>query len=43
MLRAVTGYNDHENTGQVQEGGTCAIVFYELETMVVNMYVDKKN
>ena len=38
-LRAVTDYNDHENTSWAQEGGTRAMVFDELTTMVESMDV----
>ena len=41
-LRATTGYNEHENTSQAQEVGTCAMVFYELATMVYSIDVEEK-
>ena len=42
-LKVVKGYNEHENTGQVQEVGTCAVVFDELATMVDSMDVEKQS
>ena len=42
-LMAVTGYNEHKKIGRVQEGGTCAMVFHELATMVDIMDVEKRS
>ena len=39
---AVMGYNEHKKIRRSQEGGTCAIIFNELSTMVDSMDVDKK-
>ena len=40
-LRIVMCYNEHENNRWAKEGGTCAMVFDELKTMVDSMYVEK--
>ena len=42
-LRAATCYIEHKNTGRVQEVGTYAIMFDELETMLDSMDIDKRN
>ena len=42
-LIAVKNSNAHKNTGRAQEGGTCTLMFNELETMVGSMDTEETN